>query len=88
MFIAKVIALVGLVLCIAGAIGALVAASLALGSVLLLVAATAGAVALESRDVQGVAGLAPQAHDLADDSADEAAADVIQLVRPGVRRAA
>jgi hypothetical protein len=79
MLIAKVVALVGLVLFLGGAIGALVVTSLAAGAVLLLAAATVGAIALEGRDLQAAAGLAPD---------EEPDAPAIGSAVPAVRRAA
>jgi hypothetical protein len=53
MIVAKTTAVVGLILFVGGAIGALAAASLAIGAVLLLAAAGIGAVVLEGRDLEG-----------------------------------
>ena len=75
MLTAKVIAALGLGLLIGGSTGLLSDATLSTGAVLLLVAATIGAVVLEGRDLEVAAGLAP--HETA-----EADADVLSLVVP------
>ena len=58
MFIAKLTAALGTALFIGGAAGTLPPISPAIGAVLLLVAAAIGAVVLEGRDLELVAGLA------------------------------
>ena len=58
MLLAKVTALVGLALFVAGALGVLGGYAQAVSAVLLLLAAGIGAVVLEGRDLEHVAGLA------------------------------
>jgi hypothetical protein len=57
MLIAKLTAFLGSALFLGGATGTLPPTSLAIGAVLLLVAAATGAVVLEGRDLELVAGL-------------------------------
>ena len=57
MFLAKLTAVLGSALFIGGATGTVPPAGLGMGAVLLLVAAAAGAVVLEGRDLELVAGL-------------------------------
>ena len=75
MLIAKLTAVLGLALLVGGSTDALAATSLGIGAVLLLVAATIGAVVMEGRDLEVAAGLAPH-------RADETEAEVLSLVVP------
>jgi hypothetical protein len=81
MFVAKVLALVGLASFVGGAVGAVATITLPFGAVLLLAGATIGTVALESRDLQGAAGPVPN-------PAGEAEVAIVQLLAPVARRAA
>ena len=73
MLVAKVTALVGLLLFVGGATGSMGVASQAVGAFLLLLAAAVAAVVLEGRDLDLVAGL--DAHPL-----DDTDAAVLELV--------
>ena len=74
MLLAKLTALVGLALFAGGALGVVGAFAQAISAVLLLIAAGIGAVVLEGRDLEHVAGLATPE--------DEVEAPIIDVVRP------
>ena len=74
MLLAKLTALVGLALFVGGALGVVGGFAQAISAVLLLIAAGIGAVVLEGRDLEHVAGLAKPE--------DEVEAPMIDVVRP------
>ena len=87
MLIAKITGLIGLVLFVGGATGSLGLSSLAIGAVLLLLGAATGAVVLEDRDLQLVAGLGARPVEDADMSVIDQAMSSAAL-DPPVRPAA
>ena len=82
MILAKLTAVTGLALFLAGAAGVVPSAAVAAGSCLFLVASVIGAVVLEGRDLEPAAGLLYGIDGAEDDSDEESAV----LVAPVVER--